>query len=88
MYSAIRPCGLTRLVGLKVTQPAFLIAGRPSSMIGGEQRRLGSSRPDKAAFEQRALELLRGFDKVDAGKVRDLSHSNLRMKKRSYSKIH
>jgi hypothetical protein len=32
--------------------------------------RFGSGRPDKTVFETRALELLKGFEKVPADKVR------------------
>ena len=41
----------------------------PAASVFSVQKRFASGRPEKAEFEKRALEVLRGFEKIDAKNV-------------------
>ena len=62
LISSIRPCGLSPVMRPRVFAAAPTVLAR--GMAGG--------RPERSEFEQRTLELLKGYEKIDPAKVFDL----------------
>lgn len=58
LISSIRPCAIT-----PVARPRLL------NITPTILSRFGSGRPDRSEFESRALELLKGYEKIDPAKV-------------------
>jgi hypothetical protein len=61
--TSIRPCGLSPVI-----RPRFSAIAQPAMMVSPGLRFM-SGRPERNVFETRALELLRGFEKIDSQKV-------------------
>ncbi len=72
MIRSFRVCGLTNIFNKNsIAKPVFHAAAIVPQALrqwnGGQ--RLSSGRPEKSEFEQRAIELLKGFEKIDPAKV-------------------
>jgi hypothetical protein len=64
-FSAFTVTSVARTAPSMVRQPATVTRAVVPSMFV----RHGSGRPEKSEFEKRALELLKGFEKIDDNKV-------------------